>query len=205
MERSEESTTVPGLTKGRIEALTDGIFAFAMTLLVTSMELPVKSHPVVTQHAQEILTGLYPDFVHYVIAFVTLAGFWVWHHTQYHSIRFIDRRLLWINIASLMFVALVPFSTSLAGDYPEDTLAAIVLQANLLVIGVLFYWQWSYASKDYRLISRSIDKARIELGKKRCLVVPSVSVLAMLLSVLNFSWSSAIYLAVPIILAVIRS
>lgn len=205
MEHSDESTRIVGLTKGRIEALTDGIFAFAMTLLVTGMELPASKHAVVAEKVRDILVGLYPDFLHYIIAFVTLAGFWVAHHVQYHSIRFIDRRLLWINIGSLLFVALIPFSTALVGDYPYDSLASIVLEANLLIIGVLFYWQWWYASKDYRLVDRSVGPAAIASGKRRNLVVPTLSVAAIILALLNIPWSTAVYFLVPVLIAVVPS
>ncbi|WP_455285764.1 TMEM175 family protein [[Eubacterium] cellulosolvens] len=205
MKHPNENSRMVGLTKSRIEALTDGIFAFAMTLLVTGMALPTATHPVSSVTAHDVLIGMYPDFVHYVIAFVTLAGFWAGHHAQYHSIRFIDRRLLWINISSLLFIALVPFSASLAGDYPEDTLAAMVFAGNLLIVGLLFYWQWSYASKDHRLIDRSIGAASIASGKKRNLAVPGLSVLAIILAMLNVPWSSLVYFLVPVVLWIIPS
>jgi len=192
-----------GLTKGRIEALTDGIFAFSMTLLVTGMDISAVGRSGISLNVRGILAGLYPDFIHYAIAFVTLAGFWVGHHAQYHHIRFIDTKLLWTNIFSLMFVALVPFSTSLAGDFPDDTLSALVLEVNLLIIGLLFFWQWSYACKEHRLVDQNLRPAEIDAGTNRNLVVPAISVLAIALALLNIQWSIAVYLLVPIILAVI--
>lgn len=192
-----------GMTKGRIEALTDGIFAFAMTLLVTGMDLPATKYAQVPGTASQVLANLYPDFVHYVIAFLTLAGFWYSHHVTYHHIRSIDASLLWSNVVSLMFVALVPFSTSLAGDYPNDPLASVVLEANLLIIGLLFYWQWSYACMNRRLIEADVDSRVITQGKRRSLVVPAVSIVALALAFLNIGWSAAVYFFVPIILALI--
>ncbi len=194
-----------GLTKGRIEALTDGIFAFAMTLLVTGMDLFGSKQTQIPSAALEVLSRLYPDFVHYVIAFMTLAGFWYSHHVQYHHIRFIDGKLLWVNIVSLMFVALVPFSTSLAGDYPDDPLASAVLEANLLVIGLLFYWQWAYACKGHRLVEEKLSPRTIEQGKKRSSITPALSVFALVLAFMNVRWSSAVYLLVPVLLALLSS
>jgi uncharacterized membrane protein len=191
------------MTKGRIEALTDGIFAFAMTLLVTGMDLPGTQYGQVPGTASKVLANLYPDFVHYVIAFLTLAGFWYTHHVTYHHIRSMNARLLWINIVTLMFVALVPFSTSLAGDYPSDPLASSVLEANLLIIGLLFYWQWSYACMNRRLIEADVDSRVITQVKKRSLVVPAVSIVALALAFLNIRWSSAVYFVVPVILALV--
>ena len=194
-----------GLTKGRIEALTDGIFAFAMTLLVTGLDLFGSKQTQIPSAALDVLSRLYPDFVHYVIAFMTLAGFWYSHHSQYSHIRFIDRKLLWVNIVSLMFVALVPFSTSLAGDYPDDPLASAVLEANLLVIGLLFYWQWAYACKGYRLVEEKLSLRTIEQGKKTSFIIPALSVVALVLAFMNVRWSSAVYLLVPVLLALLSS
>ena len=136
---------------------------------------------------------------------MTLAGFWYSHHVQYHHIRFIDRKLLWVNIVSLMLVALVPFSTSLAGDYPDDPLASAVLEANLLVIGLLFYWQWAYACKGHRLVEENLSPRTIDEGKKRSSVIPVLSVVALVLAFLNVRWSSVVYLLVPVLLALVSS
>lgn len=205
MESRDQTHRMVGLTKSRIEALTDGIFAFAMTLLVTGMDLPSVAHPLAEGGVQNILMELLPDFVHYVIAFITLAGFWFIHHVQYHHIRYIDRRLLWINIMSLLFVALVPFSTSLAGDFPQDRIASLELEANLFVIGLMSSWQWSYACRNHRLVDPSLDKATVAAGKRRGTVVPAVSGFAMMLSILNIPWSLLVYLLVPVTLGVIPS
>ena len=137
--------------KNRIEALTDGVFAFAMTLLVTSLILPHSADaPALT--AAGALTLLLPDFIHYVIAFFILAAFWTAHHLQFNQIRFITRPFLTLNIIGLFFVTLVPFTTSFVGDYP-DTLASIVFELNLMVLGLMMFVQWYYATHNRRLIS----------------------------------------------------
>lgn len=125
-------------SRSRMEALTDGIFAIAMTLLVLSLDVPAGVHDPSDAVIVAMLAGQLPAFYHYFLAFFILASFWVAHHAQVDRLRQIDRTFLWINIATLMFVTLVPFSVSLIGDYPGETFAAVAFEVNLLVLGLLF-------------------------------------------------------------------
>jgi len=107
-----------------------------------------------------MLFGQVPALFHYFLAFFILASFWIAHHAQVDRLRHIDRTFLWINIAMLMFVALVPFSVSLIGDYPGETFAAVIFEANLLAIGLIFAAQWRYAAHDNRLVRPGTDIGR---------------------------------------------
>jgi len=108
-------------------------------------------------------------------------------------------------MASLLFVALIPFSTALVGDYLYDSLASIVLEVNLLVIGLPFYWHCSYASKNYRLLESGLSTVAISTRKGRSPVVSAVSIVAIILALFGMPWSTAIYFMVPILLMVIPS
>jgi uncharacterized membrane protein len=192
------------LTKGRVEALTDGIFAFAMTLLVTTLDFPSSdaSLPALTLHRM-ILTFL-PDFLNYIIAFIILAGFWIAHHALFHHIRFIDRTLLWTNVLSLLFVALLPFSTDLVGDYAEVPLAAVVFEANLLAIGVSLFLIWGYATAGRRLVEGNLSERTVKVHARRTLVIPGVSAIGILLALLGFTWTTLVYAVTPLLFMIIR-
>ena len=183
------------LGKNRIEALTDGVYAFAMTLLVTSMILPhAADAPAVT--AAGALTLLIPDFIHYVIAFFILAAFWTAHHLQFNQIRFITRPFLTLNIIGLFFVTLVPFTTSFVGDYP-DTLASIVFELNLMVLGLMMFVQWYYAAHNRRLISPRYPEPKVQRGLYRNLVTPILSLAGVILALAGSQDSTMIYLLSP--------
>jgi uncharacterized membrane protein len=181
----------------RIEALTDGIFAIAMTLLVLSLEVPTGIQNSSNVTVLAMLADLAPNLYHYFLAFFILASFWIAHHAQMDRLKEIDRRFLWINIATLMFVTLVPFSVSLIGDYPDETFAAVVFEANLLVIGLLFAAQWWYAAHSGRLVHPGTDVRR---ANRRVMVVPAVSVLAILLALAGWTWSTVLYAFIPLVI-----
>ncbi|WP_048181853.1 TMEM175 family protein [Methanoculleus sediminis] len=194
---AREAGVPPGYPKNRAEALTDGIFAFAMTLLVLSLDVPEGLRDPSDAAIAATLVGQVPALFHYFLAFFILASFWIAHHAQVDRLRQIDRTFLWINIAALMFVALVPFSVSLVGDYPGGTFAVVTFEANLLVIGLLFAAQWGYAAHNRRLVRPGTD---IRRGNQRVLVVPAVSAIAILLALAGWTWSTAIYAVIPLVM-----
>ena len=114
------------LATTRLEALTDGIFAFAMTLLVLSITLPDDpggNSYMPNAELKELLFHEWQRFLNYAIAFLLLASFWMNHSKAFHMMKATEHRHTWINIIFLMFVALAPFTTALVGDYSDDSIA----------------------------------------------------------------------------------
>src|SRR4030043_908078 len=132
------------LTTRRIEARADGIFAIAMTLLVLTLSLPDMMDTKLS--LSQLLAEQWPKFFNYALSFVLLAIFWMVHHQQFHVIRRTDRIHVWINIGILMFVALMPFSTDVVGDYSGETMAELGFRANLMILGLLFLLNWGYSA-----------------------------------------------------------
>jgi uncharacterized membrane protein len=187
------------LTKSRLEGLTDGIFAFAMTLLVIGLNIPDKATLVQsTPYVSTLLFSLYSDFFHYVLAFLILGAFWLSHHVQIHPIRTLDRTFVWLNLGTLLFVAMLPFSTSFSGDFPGVPLGAIVFELNLFAIGVGMFLQWKYATGNDRLVEPGMNKGFIRKMSNRTLVVPLVSLAGIGIALMGFTWSTIVYLLLPV-------
>jgi uncharacterized membrane protein len=189
------------LTTSRIEALADGIFAISMTLLVLGLTIP----PAKGGNPDEILRNYlhddWPDLLNFVKSFLLLAVFWIIHHRQFHFYKRVDEGFLWLNIFFLMFIVLVPFSTTVESEYSNVQLAELIFHANLLAIGIISYIITMYAIHDYRLISaQDVDPVRISRAKKRSMVVPGTAVLAIGLSFISPAWSSLAYLLIPLII-----
>lgn len=185
------------LTTARIQALTDSIFAFAMTLLVLNLTLPDALARLPNVKLYDLLIGQAQKFFHYILAFMLLATFWIQHHQQFHSIRRTDSRLLWINIFLLMFVALMPFSTDVVGDFAGSKTAEVFFGGNLLILGLLFLANWAYATSNHRLVDAELDREIITRGLRRNMVMPAVSVVVIVLSFFITRWSLWLYLLIP--------
>jgi uncharacterized membrane protein len=104
-----------------------------------------------------------------------------------------------MNILSLFFVALVPFSTDIAGDYPDVPLAAVGFEANLLAIGICISLIWNYATTGRRFVEKNLDEGTVRAHARRALILPFLSVLGIILALLGFTWTAAVYFAAPLL------
>ena len=200
MNKTKSKKPMPSMSTKRMEALTDGVFAIAMTLLVLDFKVPTIPEGLTVDALPKLILDLWPNFFNYVQSFILLGIFWIVHHRQFDYIKFIDHKLLWLNIFSLMFIVLIPFSTSLIAEYGHVQIGALVFECNLLAIGCLFYVQWWYVMRKDDLLDRNLSVQTILLIKKRNLTVPIVSLVAIGLSFFNPEWSEVPYFAIPFIM-----
>ncbi|MGA3118861.1 MAG: TMEM175 family protein [Syntrophobacteraceae bacterium] len=182
----------------RIEALSDGVFAIAMTLMIFYIKVPQVPSERVTAELTRRLLDLWPQFLVYVISFVMLGVYWVGHHNQYRHIRRTNRILLWINNALLLSVTLIPFSTSLVGSYPTHQVAVILYATNLVLVGVVLFCHWRYATSRHALVDRNLDPTLIRLANRRILMGPALLALAIAFSFVSTLGSLALCGLVPV-------
>jgi uncharacterized membrane protein len=186
------------MSTNRIETLVDGIFAISMTLLVLSLDVPVLSSTVTDITLQNYLWGLWPKFYIYALSFILLAVFWRINHEQFSRINKTDNTLVWINVIWLMFVALVPFSTSLVGDYGDMQSAAIFFNLNMLFIGLFSFFNWYYAS-SHDFIRLKLDKKTYRRMIRLNLIFPLMALIAIGLSFISPSWSTLTYMLILVL------
>eukprot|EP01136_Pigoraptor_vietnamica_P024961 Opistho-1_new@78446 len=108
---------IVGQRIARIEALSDGVFAIAMTILVFNLKDPLEHH---TQSDAELLLSLknmLPAFLSFFLSFMTLGIFWTGQSTQFHYIKTYDRNLNWITLFFLMAVSVLPFTTDVLSHH----------------------------------------------------------------------------------------
>jgi uncharacterized membrane protein len=98
------------ISKGRLDALTDGVFAFAMTLLVVKVDLPEDFHPTFTAELISALLGLGGTFIAYVVSFLVLATFWLGRARTKEEPEEASGGYAWSVLFHLFFVTLMPFS-----------------------------------------------------------------------------------------------
>ena len=190
---------VGGLATNRLEALVDGVFAVVMTLLVLDIKVP---HPANPAGLVQALSQLRLTLLSYALSFVIAGVYWVGHHNQFAYIRRTDRPLLWINILFLMCVAFIPFSAALLARYPEQRVAVIVYGANLIVVGLVLYLHWWYATRNHRLVDADLDPHVVRLATTRILMAPVIYVLAIGVSFVpsvGTALSIGIYVLVPVL------
>jgi uncharacterized membrane protein len=128
----------PPLPKGRLEALTDGIFAVTMTLLVLDIRFPAQFEPGLGREVLALVSLL----DNYVISFAVLAVFWLGHLRLMRRLRDPDAAFVAQNLAFLFLTTLVPPLTALLGNHPELPRAAVLYGANLFLLLCLELAMW---------------------------------------------------------------
>ena len=130
----------------RIGALSDGLFAIAMTLIVLEIRVPT-----LPEHTDLALLGalgdLAPRFVTYGLSFLTLGIFWNGQQTQLSYIDKGNRDLAWLELLFLAIIALFPFTTSLLAEDIELRLALGLYWLNIFLSGAVLYAIWMYAER----------------------------------------------------------
>lgn len=181
------------MNTGRILALADGVFAIVMTLLVFEMRVPETARDL----DSEVL-DLLPNLLSYLVSFIILGVYWVGHHSQFQFIKKADQNLLWLNIAFLMCVSLVPFSAGMLGRHGDQQISVIVYGVNLIFVALAHFAMWRYATRHYRLVETNLDSQIIALGSRLSLIPIGIYVLAILLSSVSPVLSIVLYALVPI-------
>jgi uncharacterized membrane protein len=129
--------------KSRIEALTDGIFAVSMTLLVLELKLP--DHPPLggpPVEWEKVLEFLEPRASSYVVSFFVLCVFWMGHVRLMRLVQHVDHRFLWLSLVFILATTFVPFSTSLLSTHYRLQTVAIIYGANIALILLTQFLLW---------------------------------------------------------------
>ena len=175
---------IAGQSAERLAALSDGIFAFAMTLLVLDLRVPA-AEAIHTEHdLWRGLLGLAPQIVMYLMSFLTLGIFWVGQQTQLNHLERSNRSLTWMHIVFLFGVTLIPFSTRLLAEFPVYRTALVIYWLNILFLGVALYFTWTCAMHESLLkadMAHGVPKAI----KLRIVIAQALYAFGALLCVVN--------------------
>jgi uncharacterized membrane protein len=177
----------------RIAAFSDGVFAIAITLLALQLEIPSSDSVDVWAAIQD----LWPNFLSFAISFAVIGAYWVAHHRLYSVINRYDARLLWLNLLSLFFIVIMPFTTALVGEHGDQDASVIVYALTVALAGFANTGMALYALGGRRLCASGADENLIKLHIWRGLVIALVFSCSLVLlplgpTVVSLSWLSLI-------------
>jgi uncharacterized membrane protein len=176
---------------GRILALSDGVFAIALTLLVLEIAVPATTSDA---RLPKALLGLWPRYIAYLLSFVVIARFWVTHRLTFRLIGCGDDTLVWLNLLLLMFVAFLPFPTAVLGEHIRSPAAAVFYAISVLLASFASAADWWYASGRGRLLRPTVGRARARALRAQGLSVPVVFALTLPVAVFAPYIAEAIWL-----------
>ncbi len=176
------------MTKGRLEAFSDGVLAIIITIMVLEMKVP---------HGGDFedLTPLIPVFLSYVLSFIYLAIYWNNHHHIMQAVNHVNGGILWANMHMLFWLSLIPFVTGWMGEN-KFTTATVFLYGLVLLMAAIAYWIL------LRVILKSHGKDSIlaqALGKNtKGNISPILYVIGLVSAFFNVWISGAIFILVAV-------
>lgn len=184
----------------RVGALSDGVFAIVLTLLVLELQLPEATGG--ENQVWEALWMNSHELFGWLVSFIVLARMWAIHHDTFASLKYVSARTILVNFVSLATVSLVPFAAQLVGTYEfSDPDALIVFSAMLGLTGLTLGWVISCAESDARNHVHADVSWRWRI-RHHLIVVPIVSVVAILATLLHPALAAGI-LVIEAVVAVI--
>ena len=185
----------------RLAALSDGLFAIAMTLLILDIKVPSFERVNSEQDLLNELWHLAPRFVMYLMSFMTIGIFWVGQQTQLNHLARANRDLAWLHILFLATVAVMPFSTSMLAEHTAYRTALIFYWANILVSGVVLYAAWAYAVRA-KLLKEDAPPDVSKAIKRRIAIAQMLYAFGALLCIFDNDWSIGFIVLVQLYFAV---
>jgi len=202
MEDARQQRYERGHDPARVLALSDGVFAIVITLLVLEIHVPDLGNG---ESLRTALREVRPSFVAFLISFVIVAIAWAGHRDLFSLIRRTDRVLVWLNILYLLPLSILPFGASLLANYDREPVALRMYGILLVAISVTRLAIWAYATNRTYLLYFAIDAQ----SRWAAFVISASPVLAYGIAILVAKTSPTasllIYAAVPILYFVVIS
>ena len=188
---------VAGQSAERLAALSDGVFAVAMTLLVLDLHGPAVDAIHGEQDLWLALQHLGPRLLMFAMSFLTLGIFWVGQQTQLNHLERSERSLTWIHLVFLFAVSLIPFTTSLLAEFVQYRVALVAYWLNVALLGGALFFTWTCATRG-GLVHRDLSAAHIRAIRRRIVIAQSLYAFGAALCLVDTYWSIGFIIAVQV-------
>ncbi len=186
-----------GMSTSRLEAFSDGVFAVAITLLILNIQVPRAKDVADINDLIRQLLNQWPNYLSYVLSFLTVGVTWANHHQMFKYIERTDHALLMVNTLLLMCITAIPVPTALVAEYltkvEGQRVAAFVYGAVFAITAVCFNLVWFYAARR-GLIYPDIDPKLLRNMRIRYTPGPLLYLLGCILALVNAYLSIGLYI-----------
>ncbi len=185
---TEYYNKLAGQNVERLAALSDGVFAVAMTLLVLDLKTPAEAAIHSEADLGHALLALAPRLVIYLLSFMTLGIFWLGQQTQLNALERGSRRVTWWQLGFLAAVSITPFTTSLMAEFIGFRMALLLYWANILLLGLTLFAS-SRTARIAGLVAAGEATQLAGAVERRILIAQGLYAIGAALCLVSTSWS----------------
>jgi uncharacterized membrane protein len=181
-------TIAEPISKVNLERITNGIFAFTMTLLARDIVTADQYAKAAMITFEQFSLNTLASIIDFVGIFILLAMFWMLFFQMFHRMKTFDYHFLHVHMLALMAIVIIPFSSAFSNLTPEYTFTDLFFQANYLVLGLILVYLWHYARSKPALIDPALTRAEATFLSRKYLVPPAVALVGILLVLANSAY-----------------
>ncbi|MGH9982266.1 MAG: TMEM175 family protein [Nitrososphaeraceae archaeon] len=175
----------PVIKVERVISFSDAVFAFAITLMALSIDIPdLPTHLTQSELLGE-LYELYPQFESYIISFAVIAIFWVSYHQVFNHIKGSHITMVYLNLLFLLLVTLLSLSTSLVINYGTYQIPYVIYCVMVIMTSSLLATIWWHATRNKRLVDKNLHPLFIKGVLVNLISIPIVFTISIIISFVN--------------------
>ena len=186
-------------------SFSDAVFAFAITLMALSIDIPDLPASLTQSELIEKLYELYPQFESYIISFAVIAIFWVSYHQVFNHIKGSHITMVYLNLLFLLLITLLSLSTSLVINYGTYQIPYVIYCFIVIMTSSLLVMIWWHATKNKRLVDKNLHHFFVKGILGNLLSIPIVFMISIIISFVNLDIAQYFWLViVPLTIAIRR-
>jgi len=166
------------MNKNRLENFSDGVFAIAVTLLILNVRIPLNLDKYTNRELNHMLLEMLPHLLSFAFSFLVIGVFWVSHHRVFSFVTVLNNTLLWLNIIYLLFVAIIPLTSSLISENPFLLSSVLFYTSNLFIIAIMHLILLEYILNHRTLKHEALTRDVYKSAQRTAIVGPICYVLA---------------------------
>ena len=196
---------IPSIKLEHVISFSDAIFAFAITLMALSVDIPDLPTNLTQSELLDKLYELLPQFESYVISFAIISIFWVSYHQVFNHIKGSHITMVYLNLLFLLLITLLSLSTSLVINYGTYQIPYVIYCSNVILTSLLLALIWWYATKNKSLVDKNLHPFFIKGVLVNLISIPIVFMLSIIISFVNLDIAQYFWLAIaPLNIAIRR-
>jgi uncharacterized membrane protein len=196
---------VPKVKPEHVVSFGDAIFAFAITLMTLSINIPDLPPNLTESELLGRLYELYPQVESYIISFAVISIFWISYHQVFNFITRSHISMVYLNLLFLLLITFLSITTSLVIEYGSYQIPYIIYCVVVILASSLLALIWWHATKDYTLVDKGIHPLFVRGMMVKQLLVPIVFAISILVSFFNLDIAQYVWLVIiPLSIAVRR-
>jgi uncharacterized membrane protein len=192
---SSESFT-PLIKLEHVISFSDAVFAFAITLMALSVDIPDLPTDLTQSELLDKLYDLYPQFESYIISFAVIAIFWVSYHQVFNHIKGSHITMVYLNLLFLLLITLLSLSTSLVINYGTYQIPYVIYCFIVIMTSSLLALIWWHATKNKRLVDKNLHPFFIKGVMANLMSIPIVFTISIIISFVNLEIAQYCWLVI---------